>query len=158
MIVPTFAECVRIVETGEEIGRGADRIAFTHPDFPGIVVKKGVWSSDYLSLSGQNKSEVQNYKWLMARGLPDNIRVPETVAVGGFVVQEFVTGTKVRGHRYAGYGESGAPIWACRCLEEVGFCWEAVIEEITSDGHDENVVVVGTTVWLFDLGYIRADA
>lgn len=155
MIVPTFAECRKIVKEGKAIGRGVSRCAFTHPDFPGIVVKKEVWSDDDLSLTGQNRDEVKNYRWLMAKGLPDNVRVPKTVAVGGFVVQEHVDGSKPVEHRY----DRTTGSWPCCCAENgLDFCWIEVASTITTDGHDENVALVGSTVWVFDLGCVYVGA
>lgn len=151
MIVPSFQECSRIVNEGECIGAGVSRSVFTHPDFPGIVVKV-TDSWDRLSLVGQNLSEVQNYKWLMAEGLPDNVKVPKTVAVGGYVVQEFVKGMQPIPHRYDRVTNSRP----CSCSSNgLDYCWQEIAEAITWDAHDENVLLVGNTVWIFDLGIVK---
>lgn len=154
MIVPTFEECSRIIDEGKFIGCGISRTVYMHPDFPGIVVKT-TGSYDRLSLADQNLAEVQNYKWLMARGLPDNVRVPKTVAVGGFVVQEYVQGAQPVSHRYDRLTNS----WPCCCpANGLDFCWQEVAYSVSPDAHDENVVLVGSTLWVFDLGHVNAGA
>lgn len=148
MIIPSEVECEHICLYGEYLDSGASRDVFTHEDYPGIVVKvvregEDMWGN-------QNDREVQNYKWLMNQRLPSFIKVPKTVKVGQYVVQEFVEGKHPPEH---GYDEWGNEI-PCECFDSLGlpYCWEVETSQYNGDAHSGNVMLVGKTVYMIDLG------
>lgn len=153
MIVPSFAECQRIVREGRSIGCGSARKAIVHDDFPGIVVKVTYTrGSDPLSLCGQNLLEIKRYKELLDTDLPKGVRIPKTASVGGYIVQERVEGIQPWDHTF----NEDFTAWVdCDCAESHGldFCWMENLMEISTDGFCHNVRIAGGEVWLFDLAY-----
>lgn len=151
----TLDQCEKVYSEGEEIGRGADRSVYWHPDFPYVVVKK---AHSTLFGGNQNDREYQNYRDLKRRAKDfPHLRLPRTLKVGKFIVQQYVRGEHPSEHE-DDWDEAlqkyiGPP--ACDCLV-LGLpeCYTEFLGYVTNDDHNLNVKIYKGKAWLVDMGFV----